>query len=194
MERAMSITPEDLAALPIPGTRQELLERMPPARAALEASLAPLSEVQLTRPGPDRWSVADHLLHLALWQEMIVAHLHDRTDHAVAGLDADAFADLGLEELNEHLYERTRRLPLAEALSRFRESYGATVAFLRDLPEATFAERYWPDDPRPVMAKITGDTYRHDLEHREWIEALVARLEFYRPSRRLRSEPGPLYQ
>jgi hypothetical protein len=108
---------------------------------------------------------------------MIVAHLRDGSDHAVAGLDAETYAALSLDALNGHLYARTRSLAPAEALSRFRDSYGETVAFLRALPAEVFAVRYWPDDPRTVMAKVTGDTYRHDLEHREWIAALAAGLE-----------------
>lgn len=34
---------------------------------------------------------------------------------------------------------------------------------------------YWSDDPtgRTVMEKMTGDTYRHYLEHRAWILAML---------------------
>lgn len=171
----MSITPEELAALPLPRTREELLTRMPTARAALEGTIASLTEAQLTTPGPERWSVTDHLLHLAVWQAMVVAHLRDGNDHEVAGLAAEEYAAIGLEPLNALVYERTKATPLPEALARFRASYDATLAFLRQLPQETFSGPYWPDAPRSVMEKLAGDTYRHDLEHRTWIERLVTR-------------------
>jgi len=166
----------ELEAMPTPRARDELLARIPPARAALDAVVGVLTEDELAdlRDGAG-WSAADHLSHIAAWERMLVAHLTNGADHEVAGVDATRYATMGLDELNNVLYHRFRGRALGEALAEYRDAHDAIVALLRSLDDAAFARPYWDDDPsmRTVMEKVTGDTYRHYLEHRRWISDLV---------------------
>jgi len=165
-----------LAALPLPRTRAELMERVAPARAALEQCLRGVSDAQLSAPGAEGWSVKDHLIHLATWERMLVAHLRDGNDYVVVDLTQPTYEALGLDALNAHIYERERHRSAAQALAEFHAAHAEIVAFLEGLPEATFAAPYWPDEPtgRSVMEKAVGDTHRHDLEHRTWILQVLA--------------------
>jgi hypothetical protein len=165
-----------LEEAPIPDTQQELLARIPPARRALDETVAALTEDELAdlRDGAG-WSTVDHLSHLAAWERMLVAHLTDGSAHEVAGVDRDRYAEMNLDELNNVLYHRVRGMALGAAMDEYRSAHEAVVAFLNTLDDAALQLPYWDDDPsmRTVMAKITGDTYQHYLEHRHWILDLV---------------------
>ena len=172
----MAGDPASLAHLPGPRTKAELLERIPRARAALEETITRLSESELDAAGPEGWSVKDHLAHIAAWERMIVAHLRDGSAHAVVQMDETTYAAKTLDELNEAIYQQHKDLPPARALADFRQAHREILGLLEGMDEAAFWKPYWPDDPerRPVMDKVAGDTYRHYLEHRAWIQDLPA--------------------
>jgi hypothetical protein len=172
----------DLAALeeaPLPETKAALFERIAVARRALDGTAAALTEDELAdiRDGAG-WSTADHLSHIAAWERMIVAHLTDGSDHEIVGVDPARYAAMSLDEINNALYHRLRGLSLDDALAEYRAAHLALVSFLRSLDDAAFALPFWDDDPsrRTVMDKVTGDTYRHYLEHRRWITQLTHRM------------------
>jgi len=172
----MSTDLEALEAMPAPGTKAELLARLPPARTALEHAIATLSEEQLAAPGPEGWSVTDHLAHVTVWEQMIVAHLRDGSDHAVVGLDEAAYTAINLEALNDRIYQQNKDRTPADVLAAVRQARAQTLALLDELDDTALQAPYWQDEPdgRSVMEKITGDTYKHDLEHRRWIQAVLA--------------------
>jgi uncharacterized protein (TIGR03083 family) len=164
-----------LETMSTPAAKAELLARLPPARAALEEVLATLGSEQLAAPGPRGWSVKDHLAHLAVWDQMIVAHLRDGSDHAIIGLDQSAYAAISLDALNDRIYQQNKERTPADVLAAFREARTQTLAVLDELDESVLRAPYWPDDPdRSTIEKIAGDTYLHDLEHRRWIQDLIA--------------------
>jgi hypothetical protein len=167
---------EALERMAAPETKSELLARIAPARRALDHAVAALTDDELAdlRDGAG-WSTADHLSHIAAWERMIVAHLTDGSEHEIAGLDRERFDAATLDELNNLLYHKMRGMALGDALAEYAAAHVAIVAFLRSLDEGAFAEAYWSDEPsgRSIMDKVTGDTYRHYLEHRRWILELV---------------------
>jgi hypothetical protein len=165
-----------LLALPAPVTRAELLERIAVARALLDQEFAG-DRPDLARRDAAGWTALDHLRHIAVWEDLIVAHLRDGDEHRLVGLDRAAFDALDLEGLNVHIHARTRGHTPDQARQHARLAHAAIRALIPELPEATFGQPYWSDEPngRTVMEKITGDTYRHYLEHLTWIRALRAR-------------------
>lgn len=172
----METNVDDLEGLPTPRSKCELMQRIPPARAALEVTLNGLSDQQMTAPGADGWSVKDHLAHLATWERMIVAHLTDGRDHEVVGLGEVVYAKLDLEALNTVIERRTKDLSLDVVRDDFRSAHEQVVALIGRLTDEELNRPYWSDDPsgRSVADKIAGDTYRHYLEHRRWIIELVS--------------------
>lgn len=167
-----------LEALPMPRTKAELLARITPARAALDALVTATPEATLTAPEHEGWSVKDHIAHIATWERMIVAHLRDGSDAAAAGMDEVAYAAASLEEINARIHDTNRTKPASQVMDEARAAHGATVAMIDGLADGALTLPYWADDPdgRAVMEKIAGDTYRHYLEHRRWIIELLDRL------------------
>lgn len=171
----MQIALADLMDLPAPWTVAELLGRMPPARTALLDVVRGLSPARLAMPGPEGWAVKDHLAHLALWERMIVAHLRDRSDHTLAGMRADEYADADLGTLNARLHALSRDWTPQAAVAELHAARAATKEWLHSLSDSDLLRPYWDDDPsrRTAAEKIAGDTYRHDIEHREWIVEML---------------------
>ncbi len=158
--------------------KSELLATVRRDRATLDALVASLSETQLSSSGADGgWQVKDHLAHIGAWERMIVAHLRDGSDAAIAGMDAASYATASLDVLNDRLYQMSRDRPVADVLREFAEAHQAIVTFLDEMPEQRLATPYWTDDPsmRTVLEKISGDTYLHYVEHAAWIGEIVGR-------------------
>lgn len=59
----------------MPEDREDLLRHYRETRAALLAAIEGLSDDLLSEPSLDGWSVQDHLLHLALWDEIRAAEV-----------------------------------------------------------------------------------------------------------------------
>ena len=157
-------------------TKDELLQNIRRDRAKLEARVAGLSEAELATPGPNGgWAVKDHLSHLAAWERMIVAHLRDGSDHAVASMDQASYAAATLDELNGQLHRLHRDRPAEQVRDEFAAAHGAIVAYIGEMPESRLAAPYWDDDPlaRTVLDKIAGDTHLHYREHLQWIQEQV---------------------
>ena len=69
------------ASQPEPRTAAELIDRVQIEWAALEYTVAGLSLQQLITPGPQGWSVKDHLVHIAEWEAATDAVLARRPQH-----------------------------------------------------------------------------------------------------------------
>ncbi len=54
----------------LPSDKAELLAWIRAERALLDQTLGRLTEEQMLKPGPEGWSVKDHLAHIALWDDL----------------------------------------------------------------------------------------------------------------------------
>jgi len=161
---------------PMPRDKADLMARIPPARAALEEIIQPLSETQLSQQGLDvGWAVKDHLAHVATWEHMLCAHLRDGSDHAVVGLESEQYATMSLDELNAHIDRLNHDRGATEVMAHFHDAHRELMALLASMSDAQFDAPYWQDEPegRPVRDKVAGDTYNHYIEHRAWIQAIL---------------------
>lgn len=171
------LDPAVLEDLPLPRSKAELLERIPPARQALESIVSGVSETLMLAPDESGWSIKDHLAHLATWERMIVAHLQAGNDNEIVGLNNDPYAIAGLDEINALIERQHKNQSLTGVLEEFHRSHAAIVEEIARLSDAGFARPYWDDEPdgRTVLEKVAGDTYRHYLEHRRWILDMLKR-------------------
>jgi hypothetical protein len=168
---------EELEALPVPQSKSELLARIGPARRALEDLITSLSAGGLDRIDDEGWRVRDHLSHISAWERMLVAHLTDGADHLIVRLSPAEYAEADLQQINDRLHDIHRSDATDDVLVEFGASHGEMMALIERLDDSALAQPYWDDDPakRPVIEKLTGDTYRHYLEHRRWIAAIASR-------------------
>lgn len=170
-----------------PGERMskaELLAKINQSRARLEDSLGRLSESQLTRPGPDGWSIKDHLAHLAAW-ELGMAELLGRGDRFAAMQVETVFAlghgedeDL-TDEINALIYQHHAGLSYAQVLAEFREVHRQMLDAINafsDMDLYRAYSDYTPDGKgpqAPVINWIMGNTYEHYDEHTQYIQKLL---------------------
>lgn len=158
-----------------PASKAALLEQIHQDRASLEQWLAQLTPEQMTQPGPEGWSVKDHLAHLVAWEQVLVGrYLHGKPFPEAAGMDEATRSKgrMSMDEINAYFYARDKDLPLQEVLDRFHRSYQQVLAELEQVDEATlFAPiRNRPD---PLVAAVAGNTYEHYQEHEQWMREFV---------------------
>jgi uncharacterized protein (TIGR03083 family) len=161
-----------------PADKSELMARIDREWDALERAIAPLSEVQMTAPGADGWSVKDLLAHISAWERvLLVCDLQGGSFAEAAGMDeaTSAAAEHMTAEtgLNDYFYQRDKQLPLSEVLANFRETHRQIVAALEPLDDADLQRAHDPDDPDShLVDSIVGDTYAHYRQHRMTIAAM----------------------
>lgn len=167
---------ESLLRAELPLSRDELLGYTGVARAWLDAVIAGSTRDALAaRRDAAGWRPLDHLLHIAAWERMIVAHLTSGNEHEIAGVDRARFDAMPLDELNNVLYRRSLALAPDAAMAEYRDAHDVITEHVRTMADASFGVPYWEDEPdgRTVMEKVAGDTYRHYIEHGVWIREML---------------------
>jgi uncharacterized damage-inducible protein DinB len=126
---------------------------------------------------PDGWTVKDHLAHVATWEHSLIGLIEGRDRlpamgvHEPLGEDTDAI-NAAIQKL--HAGETPE-----QALKYFRDSHASLMAVLEKLSEADLQKPYShfqpadPDERRPVVNWVAGNTYEHYAEHIGWIDQLV---------------------
>ena len=149
--------------------------------AALEYAVASLTASQLVAPGPEGWSVKDHLMHIGDWEKATTAVLRRRPQYEGFGINEETYSGLAddLDGLNDILYRRSVAVSIEEVHARRRRAHADTLTALAALEDAdlhkTIAEYGGnPTNPRRLLDKIAGDTYAHYAEHVGWIKDLLA--------------------
>lgn len=161
-------------------TREELLARIREEYSALEETLRPLSEAQLSAPGKDGWAIKDHLAHLATWELGIVELLQRRPRFAGPRLEEAVREEKSEEEINEIIYEEHAGLSGAQAVELCRSAHRQMLRVLEGMREEDLFAPYaaylpegeaGPSDP--VLKWIVGNTFEHYHDHNRWIQAML---------------------
>ncbi|MHB8589026.1 MAG: DinB family protein [Candidatus Dormibacteraceae bacterium] len=130
----------------------------------------------LTRVGPDGWTVKDHLVHVAAWEHSLLALIEAEDRKSAMGLSEPQD---GIEAVNEAIRKLHESDTADEALGYFRDAHSQLIAALAKLSDADLQKPYShfqptdPDEKRPVIAWVAGNTYEHYAEHIGWINQLI---------------------
>jgi hypothetical protein len=162
-----------------PATIGELLDRVQIDWAALQFVVGGLSESELTAPGPETWSVKDHLAHIADWERGCTAVLERRPQWEGFGLAESEYVWQDVDQLNDILYQRHRADSVSDVKTMGNAAHADIVSALSHLADAdlrrTVGEYGMGSNPeRTLLEKIAGDTYEHYAEHAGWIKELLA--------------------
>lgn len=163
--------------MPMPATIADAVERAKSSRAELEELIASLSEEQLTAPGPEQWSIKDHLAHLETWSRSLHDLLDGKPRYPRFGLSsAEEMHTAGFDDINDRLFQKYQDRSLADVLAGFRESHQGTIDRLLAMSDADLSRPYTsflaedrPDGNEAIVNWIAGDSWGHDAEHRGWI-------------------------
>ncbi|MEA4908456.1 MAG: ClbS/DfsB family four-helix bundle protein [Chloroflexi bacterium] len=166
---------------PSPKNKQELLDWIRAGRERLEGMLAGLSEAQMVMPGPEGWSIKDHVAHLTAWELSMVALLQSRPRYAAMGVPAELAAAGNVDAINNVLFETQKSRPLPEVLADFRRTHQELLAALVRMSDEDLFRPYRYYQPeasgdnagQPVVLWLAGDTYEHYAEHLEWMQAII---------------------
>ncbi len=160
-----------------------MLDRVQIEWSALEYAVASLTTAQLVSPGPESWSVKDHLMHVADWEKATTAVLCHRPQYEGFGINEATYFGLSddLDGLNDVLVRRSQALSIDEVHARRRRAHAEMLAALSSLTDADLLKgiaEYGgnPENNRRLLDKIAGDTYAHYAEHTTWIGDLLAEL------------------
>ena len=159
-----------------PTTKAELLKRIDSSYAALEQTIAQLSNKQLITPIDGSWSAKDLLAHITAWgQVMMHFHVGDRSFEDVTQLTSVPYATTPVDQINEAFYARDRDIPLVQVLGSFRSSHQELLAMLDGLSEEDLFKPYTPPGRGTglLIEWIIGDSYDHYDEHRATMEHLL---------------------
>ncbi len=158
-----------------------LLERIQAAYEALGETLRPLSDDQLSRPGPEVWAVKDHLAHLAAWELGVAELLQRRSRFAAMGIEEPVGPGQSWDNINDLIYRQNAGLSPSEALEKFHSSHRQMLQALAALSDEDLYKpyaAYLPEGSQgrqdPVLNWIVGNTFEHFDEHNGWIRAILS--------------------
>jgi hypothetical protein len=153
-----------------------VLDAMRTGYAALEKTLAPLDEAQMTTPGVNgTWSIKDNVAHIVTWQRILLDRLHAAArDETPTSYGSDPTNE-DIDRLNEQFYQQSKPLPLAGVLADFHGTYAQIEEAVQSTSEEDLIDpqRFTWAKGVPLWRYVAGDTYEHYLEHitsiQEWL-------------------------
>ena len=142
--------------------RAALLEAIQAAYDRFDATLANLSDAQMTSPGGGggEWAVKDALAHLTWWEQYTLRRFNGEPQLIQDGADENAV----LDGTNQRVYEENHHKSLAEVLAEFRETFRQIRAAVEALPEDRLADEN-------TQGLIAGNTFDHYDEHLQTIRS-----------------------
>ena len=157
--------------------KAELLQKMDAGWNELLAFVATLSPEQQTQPTDAAgWTVKDHLIHLAVWQEGVCAMLNGNSRIEAMGVPQDVWDTRDFDRINAVIQRQHRDKSAHEVMQELSASKERFFSKVAALGEADF-QRPNPDSPAGtrMIEYIIGDSYEHYREHIPWMQAIVDR-------------------
>ena len=161
-------------------TRAKLLNEIETNWNELQTYLSDLTEAQLIQPtDAEGWTVKDHVIHIAMWDNAALALLEGKSKRAVMNIDPAIWAkDDDARSINAVLHKRYQPMSLVEVMQIFRENHERLVQKLHTLIEEDLQlpyNYYQSDSPdeHPLIESFIWETAYHYREHIPWITAIV---------------------
>ncbi|HYF63926.1 MAG TPA: maleylpyruvate isomerase N-terminal domain-containing protein, partial [Herpetosiphonaceae bacterium] len=123
-------------------TTANLLGRIGRGWDDLQGYIGTLSREQLTGPADDAgWTVKDHLIHMAVWEDGIAALLGGSSRLEAMGVDQASW-EQGADAANEVIYARYRDMPLDDVLSHCQQAHGRLLERIKAMSDADLLRPY----------------------------------------------------
>jgi len=153
-------------------SKTRILESIQSGRKALQATLEGMSEAQMTEPGAESdWSVKDILVHVAVWEGMMVRWVEESLRGEVPERPAPGMTWDDLDGLNAQIYADNKDKALEEVRGDFRASHQRALKTVESMTEEDLldAGRFEWRQGDPMWHMVAANTWWHYKEHRETI-------------------------
>ena len=159
--------------------KTELLAKTRISWDRLNAYVETLNEQQLTQlTDAVGWTVKDHLIHMAVWEDGIWALLNKQNRAQQMGVDAETWARGKFDEINAVIQQQHKGKSWAEVEQKREASHNRFIAQIASISEADL-QRPTKDfqanssSNTPIIEVISGDAFDHYDTHLTWIKAIV---------------------
>ncbi|MBI1277969.1 MAG: ClbS/DfsB family four-helix bundle protein [Anaerolineaceae bacterium] len=145
----------------------------------LNAYVATLNENQLTvLTDAAGWTVRDHLIHLAVWEDGVWALLNHKNRREQMGIDEAAWKRWNFDEMNAIIQQAHVHQSWADVERERHMIHDRFVAQIDSMSEADLEQPMSDFNPEstnkhPIKETIVGDAYSHYDEHLPWIKAIA---------------------
>ncbi|MFQ3566321.1 MAG: DinB family protein [Aggregatilineales bacterium] len=162
-----------------PPSKAELLNFIEQEWKNLWAYIAALKPDQLTIPTDAAgWTVKDHLMHLAVWEDGMHALLTGEPRHVRMGIEEAMWLARDVAGANAVIQQRHREDTLNDTLATLNAVHAKMMALLAAMPEETLYRPYSSFVPNseqasPIIWWVAGNTGQHYAEHLPWMQAIA---------------------
>jgi hypothetical protein len=159
-------------------TTDDVFEQIEAAWNELVELVRGIPGAALNATDADGWALKDHLVHIAAWEHSLLALLEGRDRDAAMGVGYVDSEDT--DEINKAIWNLHRHESVDDVLRYFRDSHEELRRALAKLSSTELLlpySHYQPSEPeerRPVIDWVAGNTYRHYSEHIAWIKERLA--------------------
>ncbi len=161
-----------------PPAKAEILARVQKGWDNLNTFLDGLSIDQKTEPTDAAgWTVKDHMIHLAVWEDGLVAMFNKQDRRTAMGIN-EATWESGDDPINAVIQKRYKDLSLSEVEEKRRGIHAQLMQQIDSFTQETINGPYNALNPnsnnsRPVADHIIGNTYMHYADHIPWMAAIA---------------------
>jgi hypothetical protein len=160
-------------------TQKDLLFRLQTGWDTFNSYINTLTDAQMTqKTDAAGWTVKDHLMHLAVWEDGVTAALDGKDRREAMGIDEATWESDDYDAINDIIYKRYQHLPLQEVRNALQDAQDRMVAKLQSLtdedlrrPRRDFLPLSTSEEP--IINWVIGNSYEHYAEHQPWIAAIV---------------------
>lgn len=161
--------------------KTELIEHIERDWSALNSLLSTLSEKQwLEIKNEDGWTIKDHVIHIAVWENSVIAFLRGIARHRGLGISEKLYLEGGIDGMNRVIFKRHQNKSLIEVETLFRRIHSKLMTLISELSDEDLKQpysHYLPDEDQgagpPALNIVYGNTAHHYREHHKWIEVML---------------------
>lgn len=160
-------------------SKPELLRRIEAGWNTLQNYLNSLTPDQLSqRTDAAGWTVKDHAIHLARWENGVVPLLQRGDRLGEMGVDRETWAR-GHDATNALMQGRDRDLTIEQVRAELAAAHARLLIQIDSMDEAELTRPHrdyviGSTEDDPIWGWIVGNTFAHYEEHTPWMQAIVA--------------------
>jgi len=155
-------------------TKEALLARIRDGYNMFASLLRGIRPGDQTRPLDGGWSVAEHVAHLASWEQLALAVLTGAPPYEAMGITAEDWQQ-ETDGINEALQRNHAGIAFDAARSFWQEIHTSLVAAIEASTDAELTRPLGAGAEDTVRDLIEDNTFGHYEEHAGWIREQLGR-------------------